>query len=221
MIFLHTAFVTGSYHANFSPAYSFIVMDVLGRPYAAVVFMFCMGVGVVYSRHSQWDTMVKRGITLFLLGIFVNLCEFFIPYFAAGELSVNSHPFNIVGGLMLFCDDILAFAGWAFIFMGILKKFDVSNKKLIIIAVVMSIIGILLKDVDFGIPYVNLLLANFIGCKGGFGAFPLLNWFIFPVVGYVWGQYFIRAKDKGEFFKFWPILFFKFLIKFLVRSCYK
>ena len=117
MIFLHTAFVTGSYHANFSPAYSFIVMDVLGRPYAAVVFMFCMGVGVMYSRHSQWDTMVKRGITLFILGIFVNLCEFFIPYFAAGELSVNSHPFNIVGGLMLFCDDILAFAGWAFIFI--------------------------------------------------------------------------------------------------------
>lgn len=218
MIFLHTAFVVEGYNANFSPAYSFLVMNVLGRPYAAVIFMFCMGVGVVYSRHSQWDTMIKRGITLFLLGVLVNLFEFFIPYFTASALSVNPEPFNIVGGLMLFCVDILAFAGWAFILMGILKKFEVSNKKLIIIAVAMSIIGTLLKDVDFGITYANLFFANFIGCKGGFTAFPLLNWFIFPVAGYIWGQYFIRAKDKSEFFKFWPVLLIVALIYFFVSS---
>lgn len=220
MIFLHTIFVVTGYNANLSPTYSFLFMNVLGRPYAAVVFMFCMGVGVVYSRHSQWDTMIKRGIKLYLLGIMVNLFEFFIPHYVSKALSVNPNPFDIAGGLMLFCVDILAFAGLAFILMGILKKFEVSNKKLIIIAVVMSILGTLLKGIDFDNNLVNLFFANFIGCKGGFTAFPLFNWFIFPIAGYIWGQYFIRAKDKREFFKFWPILLVVCLVYFFVSTKY-
>ena len=61
MIFLHTIMVVSAYNASLSPNYNFAFSNVLGRPFAAIVFMFCMGVGVVYSRHSQWDTMVKRG----------------------------------------------------------------------------------------------------------------------------------------------------------------
>lgn len=72
MVFLHTIMVVKAYSPGLSPAYDFIFGNVLGRPYAAVIFMFCMGVGVVYSRHSQWGTMVKRGVTLYLSGILVN-----------------------------------------------------------------------------------------------------------------------------------------------------
>ncbi len=86
------------------------------------------------------------------------------------------------------------------------------------IAVVMSILGSLLKGIDFGSPYINLFFAHFIGSAGGFTAFPLFNWFIFPVAGYVWGQYFIRVKDKNEFFKLWPILLIIALVYFLVSS---
>ena len=102
--------------------------------------------------------------------------------------------------------------------MGILKKLELSNRQLIIIAVIMSLIGSFTRFVDFGVPVINLFFANFIGSKGGFGAFPLFNWFIFPIVGYVWGQYFIRAKDKKEFFKFWPILLIIALVYFLLSS---
>ena len=112
-----------------SPSYGFIVGNVLGRPYAAPIFMFCMGVGIVYSRRSQWDIMVKRGITLFLLGILVNVFEFFLPYYVCGTLLGSWDIFPIAGGLLLFCVDILAFAGLSFILMGILKKFELSNKK--------------------------------------------------------------------------------------------
>ena len=51
------------------------MIEFIGGPLAAPVFMFCMGVGIVYSRRSQWDIMVKRGITLYLLGILVNIFE--------------------------------------------------------------------------------------------------------------------------------------------------
>lgn len=119
---------------------------------------------------------------------------------------------------MLFCVDILAFAGLAFIFLGILKKFEISNKWLIVIAIVMSLIGTFTRGIDFGMPVLNLFFAKFIGCAGGFGAFPLFNWFIFPVAGYVRGQYFIRAKDKGIFFKFWPLCIIVAFVYFILSS---
>ena len=218
MIFLHTFYVSSAFNSSFNPNLNFILMNLLGRPYAAAIFMFCMGVGIVYSRHSQWDAMIKRGVKLYLLGILVNVFEFFIPHFVSGALLGKADIFPIFGGLLLFCIDILAFAGMSFILMGILKKFELSNKKLIVIAVVMSILGSLLKGMDFGSPYMNLFFAHFIGSAGGFTSFPLFNWFIFPIAGYVWGQYFIRAKDKSEFFKFWPILMIIALVYFLVSS---
>lgn len=218
MIFLHVFYVASAFNSSFDPNFNFILMNLLGRPYAAVIFMFCMGVGIVYSRHSQWNVMIKRGAKLFLLGILVNIFEFFIPHFVCGFLLGKWDIFPIADGLLLFCVDILAFAGLSFIIMGILKKFELSNKKLIIIAVVMSILGTLVKGIDFGIPVVNLFISYFIGAAGGFTAFPLFNWFIFPIAGYVWGQYFIRAKDKGEFFKFWPVLLIVALAYFLISS---
>ena len=92
--------------------------------------------------------MVKRGITLFLLGILVNVFEFFLPYYVCGTLLGSWDIFPIAGGLLLFCVDILAFAGLSFILMGILKKFELSNKKLIVIALLMSIIDSFKNFVD-------------------------------------------------------------------------
>ena len=220
MIFLHSVMVVQCYNTGLSSTYSFVIGNVLGRPYAAVVFMFCMGVGVVYSRHSQWDTMIKRGVKLYLLGILVNVFEFFLPHFLAVSLGVSADPFPLDGGWLLICVDILAFAGMAFVLMGILKKFEVSNKKLIAIAVVMSVAGTLLTGIDFGIQDLNSIFGHLFGTYHGHTAFPLFNWFIFPVAGYVWGQYFIKAKDKSEFFKFWPILLIIALVYFFVSSKY-
>lgn len=218
MIFLHTFYVASLFKSSFNQNFHFILMNLLGRPYAAVIFMFCMGVGIVYSRHSQWDVMIKRGVKLFLLGILVNIFEFFIPHFVAGALLGKADLFPIAGGLLLFCVDILIFAALAFILMGILKKFELLNKKAIILAVVMSLMGTFLSGTDFGVPVLNLFFGNFIGTKGGFTSFPLFDWFIFPIAGYFWGYYFIRAKDKNTFFKFWPILLIVALIYFLVSS---
>ncbi len=99
-----------------------------------------------------------------------------------------------------------------------LKTKSKFNKKLLIVAVALSLLGTLLRFTDFGIPVVNLITGHFFGTK--FTAFPLFNWFIFPIAGYVWGHYFIRAKDKGEFFKFWPILIIISLIYFFVSTKY-
>lgn len=218
MIFVHPLMVVPAFNSSLSPTYVFIFGNVLGRPLAAPIFMFCMGVGIVYSRRSQWDTMIKRGVKLYLLGILVNIFEFFLPCFVCGTLLGRWDVFPMAGGLLLFCVDILAFVGMAFVLMGILKKFEISNKWLIVIAVAMSIIGTLLRGTDLGNPVLNLIAGHFIGAAGGFTAFPLLPWFIFPIAGLVWGQYFIRAKDKRQFFKLWPVFLIAALAYFYVTS---
>lgn len=218
MIFLHTVMVAKGFNYSLSPAYDFIVSNVLGRPCAAPVFMFCMGVGIVYSRHSQWDKMIRRGIKLYILCLLVNIFEFFLPGVISGILLGRWDAFPMAGGLLLFCVDILAFAGLAFILMGILKKLNLLNKWVIVIAVAMSLIGTFTRGTDFGVPILNLFFADFIGSTGGFTAFPLFNWFIFPAAGYIWGQYLIRAKDKGQFFKFWPIYIIVAFIYFYITS---
>ena len=210
--------VVKGFNYSLSPTYDFVFTNVLGRVCAAPVFMFCMGIGIVYSRHSQWDVMIKRGVKLYLSGILVNIFEFFLPGFVCGTLLGRWDIFPMAGGLLLFCVDILAFAGLAFILMGILNRLELSNMQMAAIAVAMSLIGTISKGTDFNSDILNLFFANFIGSSGGFGAFPLFTWFIFPVAGYIWGQYFIRARDKNQFFKFWPIYIITAFIYFYITS---
>ena len=202
MVFVHILMVAPAFNNTISPSYLLIVGNILGRPCAAPVFMFCLGVGIIYSRRSQWDNLIKRGIKIYLTGLLVNIFEFFLPSYVCGNLLGIWDIFPTLGGLLFFCVDILAFAGMAFILIGILKKLNFSNRQFIILAVVLSLIGSLLRNTDFGGSVLNLFFGHFFGTSGGFTAFPLFTWFIFPVAGYIWAQYFIRAKNKEQFFKY-------------------
>ncbi|WP_407421833.1 heparan-alpha-glucosaminide N-acetyltransferase domain-containing protein [Methanobrevibacter sp.] len=169
----------------------------------APVFMFCMGIGIIFSRHNQYNLLIKRGVQLLLLGYFVNIGTQLIPNVLGHMLNTSNAPIAV---LSLFKVDILVFAGVAFILIGILKRFNFSKEKMLILAIVLSIIGSFVCFVDFNNVFLNYFFGYFIGtilhkCT----AFPLFNWFIFPVAGMVYGSYFIRAKDKSQFFKLWPV----------------
>ena len=77
---------------------------------------------------------------------------------------------------------------------------------MLILAIIFSIIGSFVCFVDFNNIFLNYFFGYFIGtilhqCT----VFPLFNWFIFPVAGMVYGSYFIKVKDKSQFFKLWPV----------------
>jgi len=205
MIFLHCYFVTAGFHNTISLAMERIIAHLLGGPFAAPVFMFCMGVGMVYSRNQDPFYMIKRGIKLMLLGLVVNVGEFILPHFLAGKLLGEWDIFPIAGGLLLFCVDILAFAGMAFIVIGIFKKCNLSARQMVIIAVILSIVGSLLRESDLGSNVLNLIAGYFIGSAGGFTAFPLFNWLIFPTTGILFGEYYIRCNDKKKLLSLWPV----------------
>ena len=205
MIFLHCYFATSYFENTISVGMQRAVSQLFGGPFAAPVFMFAMGVGMVYSKNQEPAYLIKRGIKLIQLGFFVNIGEFFVPYFLAGNLLENWELFPIANGLLLFCIDILAFAGMAFILVGVLKKLHVSAKGMVIVSLILSLIGTFTRFHDFGSNVPNLIAGYFIGSAGGFTAFPLFNWFIFPAVGLLFGEYYMRCNDKAKFLRLWPL----------------
>jgi len=204
MIFLHCLFVTAGFNNEISPYMQRAIGQLLGEPYAAPVFMFSMGVGIVYSKNQIPGYLIKRGIKLMLLGIVVNIGEFFLPHFLAGKLLGEWEIFPIAGGLLLFCIDILAFAGMAMILIGVFKKLKLSAVQMLVIAFVLSLAGSFLRFSDLGSDIPNLIAGYFIGSAGGFAAFPLFNWILFPVAGIFFGEYYIRCNDKKKLLRAWP-----------------
>ena len=204
MIFLHCYFATSYFANDISLGMQRAVSQFFGGPFAAPVFMFAMGVGIVYSGNRASAYLIKRGIKLIQLGFFVNICEFFVPYFLAGNLLDDWETFPIANGLLLFCVDILAFAGTTLILVGVLQKLKVSSKGMVIVALILSIIGSFARFHDFGSNVPNLIAGYFIGSAGGFTAFPLFNWFIFPAVGLLSGEYYMRCNNKEKLLRLWP-----------------
>ena len=183
MIFLHCMMVSTGFDNNISLYMQRAIGQLLGGPFAAPVFMFAMGVGIVYSRNQDPIYLIKRGFRLMLLGLVVNIGEFFLPHYLAGKLLGKWDIFPIAGGLLLFCVDILAFAGMAMMLIGALKKLKLTARMMVVIALIFSVIGWLLRFHDFGSNVANLIAGYFVGSAGGFTAFPLFPWFIFPASG--------------------------------------
>ena len=204
MIFLHCLMVTSGFNNHISIYMQRGIGQLLGEPFAAPVFMFLMGVGIVYSKNQSPEYLMKRGIKLMLLGLVVNIGEFFLPHYLAGYLLDKWEIFPIAGGLLLFCVDILAFAGMATIVISVFKKLNLSDVQMVAIAAVMSVAGSFLRFTNLGKNIANLIAGYFIGSAGGFTAFPLFNWILFPTAGILFGEYYIRCTDKKKLLCAWP-----------------
>jgi len=205
MIFLHCMMVSTGFDNNISLYMQRAIGQLLGGPFAAPVFMFAMGVGIVYSRNQDPIYLIKRGFRLMLLGLVVNIGEFFLPHYLAGKLLGKWDIFPIAGGLLLFCVDILAFAGMAMMLIGALKKLKLTARMMVVIALIFSVIGWLLRFHDFGSNVANLIAGYFVGSAGGFTAFPLFPWFIFPTSGMLFGEYYLRCNNKKKLLCLWPV----------------
>ena len=99
---------------------------------------------------------------------------------------------------------------------GIIKKINLTNKQLLAVGIILSIIGFLFRFSDFGSTALNILFGYFIGTDYEYTVFPLFSWLIIPIAGYIYGQYFIRTKDKSKFFRLWPIFLIIPIIYFII-----
>lgn len=123
-------------------------VEVLGGPFAAPVFMVCMRIGVVYSRHNTAKDLLRRGLHLLMVGFVLNIARFVIPdillYVITGKTSYLADTFS------LFSVDILQFAGVAHLFLALIKKLNIKAFPAFCISALLSIIGMALCDISSG-----------------------------------------------------------------------
>lgn len=148
-----------------------------------------------YTRNKTANAFIKRGIHLLLLGLIINILYFLSNYGAGIGLNYSLTS--------LLANDVLQFAGLTFILIGILKKFNLKNFTILIIAIIMSIIGSIINGLTFDNLYLTQFIGNIVGTYGYnvVSAFPLLNWFLITVLGLIFGNYLRRCGDKREFYK--------------------
>lgn len=175
------------------------IIEFIGSPPAAPVFMLLLGLGIVYSRKSTAETLFKRGIILVVVGYILNILRDFIPYLLLSEVysdaSYIKEGWDLIWGI-----DILQFAGLAFIFFSVIKKFNVSNTNLFIIWCGFATSNILLR----GISFDNSIVNNFFRLIWGtddYSWFPFLTWISFPICGYLFGQLLIRCTNRAILYK--------------------
>lgn len=181
-----------------------ILNSFLGGFMAAPVFMTAMGVGFGCTRQQNPNHFISRGLNILCLGYILNLVRYLpllIYEISLGEFTAENLVIELIEG------DILHFSGLAMILFGLLKKLKLSDTKILIAAIAMSLINMAIPMITSDSLVLNGTAGHFIFVsypgyeEGTFMDFPLFAWFIFPAFGY-WLINRLNTPEKTEkFFK--------------------
>lgn len=172
-------------------------VEILGGPFAAPIFMICLGIGISYSKHNAPKDLLRRGISLLGTGLLLNVFRFVLPDLI--KYALTKDRFYLYDTFSLFSVDILQFAGLAFIAIALATKLKFNNVTLLLTGVVASVAGMLLNGVSTG-SYVADQFAGFLWGTATKTYFPFLNWIIFPIFGLVFGSLLKHCRDKKNFY---------------------
>ncbi len=178
---------------------------IIGGPFSAPMYLFAMGIGLVYSRKVKFEQQIKRGLTL--IGIFYlsNTCRFLIPYLIGYKISGDREHFIDPLLYRWLGNDVLLFAGLAIIAIAIFRRFDLKSSTMIAISAVSALACSVIGEIDTGSAMGNTFLGYFIGTDDATGYvisdFPFFNWLVMPVCGFAFGKVLIRVKNKPAFYR--------------------
>ena len=172
------------------------VIEFLGGPPAEPVFLFCIGIGMIYSKHNSPLDYVKSGLKLLLAGYLLNFFRQTLPQFIGIMIGVGE-GLDPIGGL--FMVDIFQFAGMAFLTVALMKKAKISTFTICAIAFLIQAAVIWTTKINFEPGIIQSLLGLIIP-SGTFTPFPLTLWFVFPAAGMLFGEYLQKCEDKKEMY---------------------
>lgn len=184
-----------------------IIIEFLGGPLAAPVFMVVMGASFPFSKKVSTVDGIKRGIIVFLSGYLLNAVRGVFPALIYRLLLSKS---GVENGLVdegvsyssfFLLVDILQFAGIAIVFLTLLRRFEVKPLVIIIISLGISLISPVLWEIKVPVPVLGHLADLLWGHDVQRGiienriCFPAFPWLVFPFIGLVIGKYLKEAKN--------------------------
>ena len=169
--------------------------DILLFFLGAGTFMFCMGIGMRYSRNQGPKAYAYRGFCLLSIGQFLNLLRNVIPNLIGWWFTGKFLFF--ANALLVIQADILSFAGLAFLLMALLKKLRAPDRMIFLISILMNLLGwAVYHTVPDTKSYMMNQLLGFVTVTDAESFFPLTSYFIFVVAGYLVGGVYPHIRDK-------------------------
>jgi hypothetical protein len=192
------------------------VIEFLGGPAAAPVFMTLMGFSFIYSRPSSLHTRVKRGVGIFLSGYVLNFLRGLLPFMLSKYFDLeiaDTFPSDKLDGYTLFTlVDILQFAGIALVIMAFIQEFKLNKFVVLGTAVLLSLLSPLLWGCKANLPVLDQIVEllwgdqpiqfSFIENKI---AFPVFPWLSFPLLGMFLGETMKTSTDQKRTFTYFGI----------------
>ena len=161
----------------------------------AAAFMFCMGMGMRYSRHQEPGSLAARGFELLTVGQLLNLLRDALPNLIAWW--IKGEQFFIANALLVVQADILSFAGLAFLLLALLKKLRISDGAILLVGFAMNMAALLISvPVPSPSSFLVSQLLGFFVMTSAESYFPLASYFVFVAAGYFVGGWYPRIRDK-------------------------
>ena len=189
---------------------------------AAPLFIFCMGIGLSYTKKQSAGDMLHRAMNVALLAFLLEVARTAIPGFL--EWLIFRDPECIEYVYLFFGVDVLQFAALAMLAIALFKKLNLKPWAMLIISALCSVLGQLLHWISTG-SHIGDIAAGFLWRSYDGTFFPFLNWLIIPVCGYVLGNLWVRLKNKDLFFRWvtpisWAITILYFVSMAIVGEWY-
>lgn len=198
MPFLHVnsmLTLEGLYADGFPPAWLTVALGLLYN-LVPTVFMFCLGSGVVLTRHGQPSALARRGAETILLGLGLNLVRF-VPYYLTVGLYYSDAAALQQAWMWLIGSDVLPFAGMSFLFFAAMKKLG-RFEWTVLLAGLFFAVGQMLLPVPNSPGTLGHLLGYVIFTEGGESYFPFVSWIIFPCLGYFYQKRLKKMKNPAR-----------------------
>lgn len=178
--------------------------SIVGGPFGAPVFIFAMGIGLQYSRSRDPKFLFKRGLSIGLVAIFLNVFRYLVPSLVGYAVTGNYDKYISKLPYRFFGNDILQFACLAMILMSLFLYLKLNPYIVFVIALVMNMASMLVNNIDFGNIPVNIIMGHFIGVEDPQGSvnsdFPVLMWFLMYAAGSLFGHLLRRVKNKNKLY---------------------
>ena len=201
--FVH-CFIECTTDAGLTKGIPYLFDSVIGGPFSAPMYMFAMGFGLVYTSKQASREFVRRGLKLIGFFYLLNICRFLIPYLIGYAISGDKKQFIEPLVYRALGNDVLCFAGFTFLVIALFRWLKIPPRGMFAIALAMSLVGTAVRGVDVHSVLGNIFLGYIVGTEDAAGLvisdFPIMNWLVVPVSGYVFGSYLVRTTDRSKFY---------------------
>lgn len=199
MVIIHVSDIMGDHSVGSDSAYN-LFLQFIGAPMAAPMFMFAMGVGMVYTRHDSSADFARRGLKLIIMGYALNFFRETLLIIISNMLSLETDYkkplIDTIGTI-----DILQFAGMTFLIVSLMKKLRTNKWMLLGVAILLQAIGTVCIGLFDSAPKIVQYLFGLLFYTNQYISFPTALWLVYPVLGICFASILRRVADKQTFYK--------------------